>query len=146
MQVKPRDTKCLSGFDGQLRRPHHFVGGVTVNQVAVQVAGHRRESGSGGGQRFQVLVVPAPYLDREAKLVDAPHPVDDRQVGEDHLGADRQLEAAHCSTAFRTTGARGLHRLAGGQGDLECDARVGAGHRWLGPGVTQSTKWANCAT
>ena len=95
VQVEPRNTKGLSGFDRQLGGPHHFVGAVRVDQVAVQVAGHRGEPGAGVGQRLQVLVVPAPDLDGEAHVVDAPHPIDDRQVREDHLGTDRKLEVAH---------------------------------------------------
>ena len=146
VQVQPWNTKRLSGFDGQLRGPHDFVGGGRVDQVAVQVAGHRREPGAGVGQRLQVLVVPAPDLDREAHLVDAPDPVDDRQVREDHLGADRQVEAAHRSAAFRATGAavstdsraaRAISRA------MRASAPVTDGSM---PACTQSTKWANCAT
>ena len=95
VQIQPRNTKCLSGFDGQLGRPHDFVGGLRVDQIAVQVAGHRGEPSAGVGQRLQVLVVPAPDLDGKAHVVDAPHPIDDRQVREDHLGTDRKLDVAH---------------------------------------------------
>jgi hypothetical protein len=66
-----------------------------VDQIAVQVAGHRGEPGAGVGQRLHVFVVPAPDLDGEAHVIDAPDPIDDRQVCEDHLGTDRELELAH---------------------------------------------------
>ena len=39
--------------------------------------------------------MPAPDLDVEAEPVDAPHALDQRQVGEHHLGADRQLDFTH---------------------------------------------------
>jgi hypothetical protein len=78
VQVESRNPKCLSGFDRQLGRPHDLVGGLRVDQIAVQVAGHGGEPGAGVGQRLQVLVVPAPDLDGKAHIVDAPHPICDR--------------------------------------------------------------------
>ena len=78
VKVEPRNAQRLGGFDAQLGRPHHLVGAGRVDQVAVQVAGHRREPRAGGGQGVEVLVVPAPDLDREAELVDAPDAVDER--------------------------------------------------------------------
>ena len=103
VQVEPRNTKRLSGFDAQLGRPHDLVGAGGIDQVALQVAGHRREPGSGGGKGVEVLVVPAPDLDCEAELVDAPDSVDERQVGEHHLGADHQLESASVTQLDRCT-------------------------------------------
>ena len=35
VQVQPRNTKCLSGFDGELCGSHDFVGGGRVDEVAV---------------------------------------------------------------------------------------------------------------
>ena len=35
VQVEPRNSQRLSGFDAQLGRPHHFVGTGRVDQVAV---------------------------------------------------------------------------------------------------------------
>ena len=80
VQVQARNTKCLSGFDAQLGGADDLVGARRVDQIAVQVAGHRREPGTGRGKGVEVLVVPAPDLDGEAEIVDPPDPVDQRQV------------------------------------------------------------------
>ena len=77
VQVEPRNTKHLSGFDAELGRPNNLVGAGGIDQVALQVAGHRREPGSGGGKGVEVLVVPAPDLDCEAEVVDAADSVDE---------------------------------------------------------------------
>ena len=78
MQIETRNTKCFSGFDGQLRGADHLVGGGRIDQVAVQVSRHRREVRASGGECGQILVVPAPDLDGEAHVVDPAHPIDDR--------------------------------------------------------------------
>ncbi len=99
VQVEARDAERLRGPDAQLRRPHHLVGGLRVDQVAVQIPGHRRELRAGRGQGIEVLVVPAPDLGGEAHVVDAAHPLDEGEIGEHHLGADREFEGAHERTA-----------------------------------------------
>src|SRR5215216_240691 len=66
--------------------------GVGLNDVAVEVAGHGGESRTRGRQRLDVLALREPYLHGEAEFVDPAHPFLERQVQENHLGADGQRE------------------------------------------------------
>ena len=72
MQVEVR--ACRAGREAaidSLGGAQQGVGAVGVGQVALDVAGHRREVGTGGGQGGEVLAGPVPDLDGEAEVVDA---------------------------------------------------------------------------
>src|SRR4029079_14548727 len=76
VQVQARNTKCLSGFDTQLSGAVDLVGTRAVDQITVQVAGHRREPGTGRGKGVEVLVAAALDLAREAEVDDSPDTVE----------------------------------------------------------------------
>ncbi|MDF2824688.1 MAG: hypothetical protein K0R68_2096 [Mycobacterium sp.] len=141
------DPENGSSFDRCLRGAHHLVGAPVIVEVSVQVARHGREPRAGGGQCVQVLVLEAPDLDAEAQLVDTAHPFQKGEVGENHLGADGQLERTHARTAAaRLTGApvwmdSAAAKAISSATRASCPVTVGAT-----PERTLATKWASCAT
>ena len=147
MNHQPWNSKHGSSFDGLLGGSDDFARTFGIGQVAVQVARHRREPGSGGGQRLEVLVVPTPDLHGKAEVVDPVGPFENVQIGEDHLRADGQLDIAHdCSAPESATGAsvRTDSQAAKAISSATRASRpvtVGAV-----PPRALSTKCANCAT
>ncbi len=147
VQVESRNTKCLSGFDGQLGRPHHLVGGGGVDQVAVQVAGHRGEAGAGSR--------PAPARSLSCQLqISTAKPMSSMRRTRSMIGRSVKTISEHTaswkprhrSTAFNETGAavstdsRAAKAISSA---TRASAPVTEGSM---PACTQSTKWANCAT
>ena len=88
VQVEARAAESLGDLDRLGRGLEQLV--LVVGERASDVAGHRREGGAGGDQGVDVLGVPVPDLDVEAEFVDAPDPVGEWEIGEDHLRADRE--------------------------------------------------------
>ena len=92
VKVQPRDAELLRDRDRLARGAQQLVRAVVVGERAGDVAGHRREGGAGRGERLDVVLGPVPDLDLEAEVMQALHPVEDRQAAEEHLRAGGEGE------------------------------------------------------
>jgi hypothetical protein len=100
VQVQSGAAQLFGGLDRLLGGAQQLGRAVLVGQGAADVAGHGRETGRSAGEGIQVVPGPVPDLHLEARLVNALGPLVDRQVPEDHLGADRQRVHRHWPLSF----------------------------------------------
>lgn len=87
MQVEDGAAENHRKHDRLLGCAQQFGRPLIGDQVAREVAGHRCESGATGRERGDILVLPVPNLDGEARVVDPLDPFKMRQVNIEHLGA-----------------------------------------------------------
>jgi hypothetical protein len=134
MQVQPRAAEPPGGRDRLPGGTQQFGRAVGVGQGTAGVAGHRGEHRAGAGQGAEVLARPVPDEDLEAQAGDPPDPLRDRQVEEDHLGADGQRKRG---------GRRGRARLGVRSGHrhlshllCRCGMRSGEGPRLRRPATS----------
>ena len=97
VQVQVRRAEPARGLDRERGRGEQRLGAVGIDELAVDVPGHRREPDARLGQPGQLVEVlggPVPDLRGEAEVVDVADPVGQGQVPQDHLDADREGEGA----------------------------------------------------